>query len=64
MPPEAEAEALPVEAPEQLTFTWEFIMLMGGGSTMVIVPVPLQPLLSVTVTVYIPALRLLIEDPD
>jgi hypothetical protein len=57
VPPLAETAALPSLPPKQLTFVLEEIVAdkAADGSVMVTVAVVLQFLLSVTVTVYVPA---------
>jgi hypothetical protein len=55
VPPEATTEAEPVHAPLHSTFTCDCVALSGGGCVMVTLAVATQPLLSVTVTVYVPA---------
>ena len=58
MPPVAEIVAVPVDWPKQFTFVWaELATRAAAGSEMVALAVVLQPLSSVTVTKYVPAVR-------
>ena len=57
VPPDAEAEAAPVLPPLQLTFVVFTETASTEGCDIVVDAVPVHPLLSVTVTVYVPAVN-------
>ena len=56
MPPHAVTAALPVP-PLHFTFVTVVVAVKAGGWVIVTVAVPVQPFLSFTVTVYVPAER-------
>jgi len=58
-PPDAVTEALPFLPPPQVTFVCVKVKLIGAGSVILADAVPIQPALSVTTHVYVPAVRLL-----
>ena len=59
MPPPTNTVALPLLPPLQLTWVWaEILAVNTAGCVIVAEVVFVQPLLSVTVTVYVPAVKL------
>jgi hypothetical protein len=55
VPPDATTEAVPLQAPKQVTFTCDCVFVIGGLAVMLNVCVPWHPLAPVTVHVYVPA---------
>ena len=58
MPPPAETVAVPLLPPLQLTFVWAEMLAVNTGGWVIVTPeVLVHPLLSVTVTVHVPAVK-------
>jgi len=61
VPPVTVRSIAPVEAPLHSTFVTTVLKARAGGSVTVALVVLVQPFASVTVTVYVPAVKLLIS---
>jgi hypothetical protein len=57
VPPLTETAALPLHAPLQVALICVATIVIAGGCVMLTVRVAVQPLASVTITVYVPAQR-------
>ena len=63
VPPEAVTEATPVQLPLHSTFVCDPVVVKAGGCVMLKVRVVVHPFASVTVTVYVPAQRPVVDEP-
>ena len=62
LPPDAVAVAVALLDPLHKIFEWVAVIVNAGGSTMLVVAVPVQPIASAMVTVYVPLTKLFVVD--